>query len=74
MRKVGSMDGSGSAAEFAGMALSTGRSMEDLEVWPERIAEVTADQVQEAAKTLLRSDRAVTGMILPTLSDYNHHR
>ena len=75
MAKVASsIDGSGSTAEFAGMALATGRSMEDLEAWPERIAAVTADQIQKAAKIVLRPDRAVTGMILPTWSEYNRHQ
>lgn len=49
-----------------GVALTTGQSIEDVERWPERIAAVTADQVREAAKLVIRSDQSVTAVLLPT--------
>lgn len=52
-------------AEQLGMALVTGRSLADLEHWRKRIAAVTQEQVQEAARAMLRVERSVTGTLLP---------
>ena len=53
------------AARVFGTALTTGRTVEDVEAWPERIAAVTVEQVEEAARAVLVSQRSVTGRLLP---------
>ncbi len=48
-----------------GTALTTGRSVADVEAWPTRIAAVTDDQVNAAARYVFRIERSVTGTLLP---------
>jgi zinc protease len=48
-----------------GQVLTTGGKIEDVEAWPRKIAAVTRDQVNEAAKRLLRDEKSVTGLLLP---------
>jgi zinc protease len=48
-----------------GVALATGRTVEDVEAWPERIGAVTAAQVNAAAGYALRPEHSVTGRLLP---------
>jgi zinc protease len=48
-----------------GTALATGRTIEDVEEWPERIASVTVEQVNAAAKAVLGQTNPVTGLLLP---------
>ncbi len=55
---------SGAVRSF-GIALTTGRTVEDVEAWPERIAAVTAEQVNAAAAAVLRPESSVTGRLLP---------
>lgn len=52
-------------AHVIGAALATGGTLADVEDWPTRIAAVTTDQVNEAAKAILREERSVTGTLLP---------
>jgi len=52
-------------ARAVGAALSLGRTIEDVETWPERIGAVTPQQVLAAAKLVLRPERSVTGTLLP---------
>ncbi len=52
-------------ANIFGAALATGRSIEDVESWPERIGKVTVDEVNAAAKFVIREQEAVTGVLLP---------
>jgi zinc protease len=58
-------DSLGTGARVIGRALSTGQSVADVEAWPERIAAVTAEQVNAAAKALLRAERSVSAYLLP---------
>ncbi|MGE5518153.1 MAG: M16 family metallopeptidase [Bacteroidota bacterium] len=53
------------AARVLGEALSTGQSVADVEAWPERIAAVTPEQVNAAAKAVLDERASVTGILLP---------
>lgn len=53
------------AARIFGAALSTGYSVDDVEAWPDRIAAVTADQVNAAARAVLVPETSVTGLLLP---------
>lgn len=53
------------AARIFGTALSTGYTVADVEAWPERIAAVTVDQVNAAARAVLVPETSVTGLLLP---------
>ena len=48
-----------------GRALTTGRSIADVEAWPERIGDVTREQVDAAARAVLRDKKSVTSVLLP---------
>ncbi len=52
-------------SQVIGSALATGGTLADVEEWPQRIAAVTPDQVNAAAKAILREERSVTGTLLP---------
>jgi len=49
-----------------GVALSTGRSVADVEAWPERIGKVTAEDVIAAARHVLKDTGSVTALLLGT--------
>jgi zinc protease len=53
------------AARVLGEAMTTGQKVEDVEAWPERIAAVTPEQVNAAAKAVLDPKASVTGILLP---------
>ncbi|HYD32899.1 MAG TPA: pitrilysin family protein [Azospirillaceae bacterium] len=48
-----------------GIALATGQTVDDVESWPQRIAAVTADQVNAAAHAVLDQPGPVIGVLLP---------
>ncbi len=48
-----------------GRALATGRSVADVEAWPERIAAVTVEQVNAAARRVFQEQNSVTSILLP---------
>ena len=52
-------------ARLVGTALVLGRSLDDLQSWPDHVAAVTTEQVQAAAKAIIRDDIAVTGVLSP---------
>jgi zinc protease len=52
-------------ANIFGAALATGRTIADVEAWPERIGAVTAEEVNAAAHFVIRENEAVTGVLLP---------
>ncbi|MEM9443118.1 MAG: pitrilysin family protein [Pseudomonadota bacterium] len=67
---------SGAVRSF-GIALTTGRTVDDVEAWPERIAAVTADDVAAAAAYVFAAERSVTGQLLPaeaSLPNASHER
>ena len=43
----------------------TGQTVEDVEQWPVRISAVTVEQVNAAARAVLRRETATTGILLP---------
>ncbi len=55
---------SGAVRSF-GIALTTGRTVEDVEAWPERIAALTAADINEAAAFVLKEGQSVTGKLQP---------
>lgn len=58
-------DGLQAGARSLGMALAAGRTIDDVEAWPDRIGTVTADAIDDAARAVLRPVRSVTGLLLP---------
>ncbi len=48
-----------------GRALTSGRTIADVESWPERIGAVTAAEIDAAAKAVFRDNRSVTSVLLP---------
>ncbi len=58
-------DSLSSAVRSFGAALATGRTVADVEAWPERIGAVTAAEVNEGAAYVLDPGRSVTGLLRP---------
>ena len=52
-------------ARTIGAALATGGTLEDVEAWPDRIDAVTVEQVNAAARYVLRPESSVTSILLP---------
>lgn len=52
-------------ARIVGTALALGRTLDDVQSWPDKIAAVTPEQVRAAAKAVIRDDIAVTGILMP---------
>jgi zinc protease len=65
---VYAQDNQVSMARWYGAALMTGATVNDVRKWPERIRAVTAEQVQEAARTWLDKRRSVTGYLVKDVS------
>lgn len=63
-------------ARTLGAALAIGRTIEDVETWPDRIAEVTVDDVNKAARALLsdRESGLVTKLLPPAKSSENKEK
>lgn len=59
-------------ARVLGEALTTGQTVADVESWPARIAAVTAEQVNAAAKAVLDERASVTGILLPVKGGIAH--
>jgi zinc protease len=57
-------DSLSTAARVFGTSLTTGQTVADVEAWPQRIAAVTADQVNAAARAVLRPESSTTGILL----------
>jgi zinc protease len=58
-----SQDSQQAMARIVGTALMTGRTLKDVQNWPERIQNVTLEAVQDVAKKYLDADRSVTGYL-----------
>jgi zinc protease len=65
---VYAQDNQVSMARWYGAALMTGATVNDVRQWPERIRAVTAERVQEAARTWLDRRRSVTGYLIKDVS------
>jgi zinc protease len=52
-------------ANIIGAALATGRSLDDVAAWPERIGAVTPAEVAAAARAVLVERNSATGTLLP---------
>jgi len=62
---VYSQDSLSGPANLFGAALVNGRTIDDVERWPERIGEVTVEQINAAARAVIDDKTAVTGLLLP---------
>ncbi len=58
-------DDLGTGARVFGVALTTGLTVEDVEAWPDRVREVTVDEVNAAAHAVLVDKNSVTSVLLP---------
>ena len=58
-------DSLNTAPNIFGRALTNGRSVADVESWPERIEAVTVAQVNAAARAVFLENNSVTGLLLP---------
>jgi len=56
-------------ARTLGAALAIGLTVDDIEAWPDRIDGVTAEQIQAAAKAVLKEGRSVTSYLLTKKTD-----
>lgn len=64
---VYAQDNQATLARWYGTALTTGRSVADVQSWPERIAKVTAEEVGDVARQFLDKRRSVTGYLVKEL-------
>ena len=53
-------------ARIIGSALASGRSLNDIESWPNKISKVTKDDVISAAKWVFKMKRSLTASLVPT--------
>ncbi len=58
-------DSLSTGAQVLGGSLVIGMSIDDVESWPERIAALTVEQINAAARDVLVMDRSVTSTLLP---------
>jgi zinc protease len=61
---VYAQDSQATLARWYGAALTIGLTVEDVKSWPDRVARVTAEDVQKAARTWLDKKRSVTGFLV----------
>lgn len=55
-------------ARTIGSALAMGRSIQDIESWPDKVSEVTRDDVIAAAKWVLQIRHSLTAVLLPKIN------
>jgi zinc protease len=64
-RAILARDNLETAPRIIGSALMTGRDISEFEAWPERIGQVTAEQVNNAARLLFRPEYSLTAELKP---------
>jgi zinc protease len=52
-------------ANIFGAALATGRTIDDVERWPDHVATVTVAEIDAAAHAVIHEKEAVTSILLP---------
>ena len=57
-------DSLSTGARVLGSALAAGRTVEDVENWPERIGAVDTARVNAAARAVIKTERSVTSLLL----------
>ena len=58
-----------SGAHAVATSLMIGRSVNDVEEWPDRIGKVTVEQVNAAARYVLQRQKSVTALLMPKDAD-----
>ncbi|MGF7162346.1 zinc protease [Rhodoligotrophos appendicifer] len=66
-QSVYALDSQAMLARVFGTALTTGQTIADVQLWPQRIKAVTKEQVVAAAQKYLKPERSVTGELLPAI-------
>jgi zinc protease len=66
-------DNQATLARWYGSALATGQTVDMVRGWPDRIRAVTADAVQQAARTWLDRRQSVTGYLVKSLQPEESH-
>jgi zinc protease len=62
-------DNQATLARRYGWGLVVGRTVAEIDAWPEKIAAVTLDDVKKVAGRYLDARRSVTGTLLPVAAD-----
>ena len=70
---VYAQDNQATLARWYGAALATGQTVDAVRAWPDRIRAVTADAVQQAARTWLDRRHSVTGYLVKSLQPEENH-
>jgi len=60
-----SRDSLSGVARIIGASLVAGRSLEEIQAWPERIGAVTPEEIMAAARQVFKDDAGVTAVLLP---------
>jgi zinc protease len=71
---VYAQDNQAQLARWYGSALTTGSTVEDVKSWPEGIRAVTANDVQEAARTWFNKRHSVTGYLVKDTTPHEEKR
>jgi zinc protease len=71
---VYAQDNQATLARWYGSALATGQTVDMVRGWPDRIHAVTADAVQQAARTWLDRRQSVTGYLVKSLQPQESHQ
>ncbi|MGR3491681.1 MAG: M16 family metallopeptidase [Shimia sp.] len=67
--EIYALDNAQGRARSYGVALTSGLTVEDVEVWPDILAAVTPEDVMEAARMVFDRDRAVTGWLTAPMEE-----
>jgi len=70
---VYAQDNQATLARWYGAALATGQTVDQVRAWPDRIRAVSADAIQEAARTWLDRRHSVTGYLVKSLQPEESH-
>jgi zinc protease len=70
---VYAQDNQATLARWYGAGLATGQTVDQVRGWPDRIRAVTADAVQQAARTWLDRRQSVTGYLVKNLQSEESH-
>jgi zinc protease len=70
---VYAQDNQATLARWYGAGLATGQTVDQVRGWPDRIRAVTADAVQQAARTWLDRRQSVTGYLVKSLQSEESH-
>jgi zinc protease len=70
---VYAQDNQATLARWYGAALATGQTVDQVRTWPDRIRAVSADDIQQAARTWLDRRHSVTGYLVKSLQPEESH-